>query len=267
MLELNLNNALNILETWCLLNGMQLNTEKTKVIFLTTNQRKRHLVNANIELVYKSIILKQSSCEKLLGVFIQDDLKWDSHVKSMCKKVSSYIWLLSRINDCVSLKYRILFYKAYIQPHIDYCLTIWGSTSSNNIKKIISLQKRACRTILGPDYIDFEHALNILKIFRFDQRLFYQRACFMFKIGSILYPSYVCDMFQQKSLRNEISVTLRSNTNLNFQIPKTHTQLFKNSLLYAGPIVWNCLPTCVKLSHSFNEFKRNCIRWMANNAN
>jgi hypothetical protein len=38
-LEQNLQNALNILETWCHYNGMLLNTDKTKVIFITTPQK------------------------------------------------------------------------------------------------------------------------------------------------------------------------------------------------------------------------------------
>ena len=37
------------------------------------------------------------SKDKILGVFVDDNLIWYDHVKHICKKISSYIWLLSKI--------------------------------------------------------------------------------------------------------------------------------------------------------------------------
>ena len=69
MLESNLNKSLKALEKWCLLNGMQLNTDKTKVMLITTKQ-KRALTNNSIALTYKNVDLAVSTEEKLLGVNI-----------------------------------------------------------------------------------------------------------------------------------------------------------------------------------------------------
>ena len=94
-LENNLNASLKILEKWCLLNGMQLNTDKTKVMLITTKQK---CAISDTLLKYKNVQLEVSSGEKLLGINIDDNLKWDAHVRVVTKKISSYIWLLSRIS-------------------------------------------------------------------------------------------------------------------------------------------------------------------------
>ena len=68
-------------------------------------------------------------------------------------------------------KYKLIYYKAYIQPHFDYCNIIWGNTTMYNKNKIHRLQKRACKLILGINYTDFESALNNLNIIKFEDRV------------------------------------------------------------------------------------------------
>ena len=128
VLESNLQSASSSLENWCLKNGMRLNIDKTKVMFFTTNQKRRYLDNDKLSISYNDCTLSQSSSEKLLGVYFQDDFRWDSHIRYVSKKLNSILWLLSRIKDFLNLDYKIRYYKAYMQPHMDYCSMIWGST-------------------------------------------------------------------------------------------------------------------------------------------
>ena len=57
-------------------------------------------------------------------------------VSSHIKKLSSYLWLLSKIRSYLSLDNRNLFYNAYNKLHIEYCSVVWCNTSNNNINKI-----------------------------------------------------------------------------------------------------------------------------------
>ena len=60
--ESNLNASLKILEIWCLQNGMQLKTDKTKVMLITTRQKCAMLDNkSSLLLKYKDIQLQVSS--------------------------------------------------------------------------------------------------------------------------------------------------------------------------------------------------------------
>ena len=64
--------------------------------------------------------------DKVLGIIIDNNLTWSQHVDKVCKKITTNLLLLSRIKDYLTTSQRIQFYKTYIQPHIDYCNTVWG---------------------------------------------------------------------------------------------------------------------------------------------
>ncbi len=54
-------------------------------------------------------------------------ITWKENVSQRAKKISRNIALLRRIRAYLPHQTRIIFYKAYIQPHIDYCNTVWVS--------------------------------------------------------------------------------------------------------------------------------------------
>ncbi len=136
IVERNLQTALNELNVWCKTNGMLLNTSKTKVMLISTRQRKHVLNNNTLSLTYDDIDLEMTNGDKILGLNINENLIWNNHFNAVSKKVSSYIWLLSQIRYLLSIEHRTLFYKAYIQPHFDYCCVIWANSSQCNISKI-----------------------------------------------------------------------------------------------------------------------------------
>ena len=76
------------------------------------------MTNQSLVLKYKDVNLELTTGDKIRGVHINENLKWDTHIKFLSKKISSN--LLSRIKMFISLNYRILFYKSYVQPHLDY---------------------------------------------------------------------------------------------------------------------------------------------------
>ncbi len=43
----------------------------------------------------------------------------------------------------------IMDYRSIIQPHFDYCISVWGQTSEANVLLLQKLQNRAARIIVG----------------------------------------------------------------------------------------------------------------------
>ena len=109
---------------------------KTKLMLITTRQKRVRLDENLFTLTYNDVILQLTTGDKILGVNIEQNLLRNYHFQCVSRKVSSYIWLLSKIKSYLRTEYRRLFYNAYIQPHLDYCNTIWRNSSNYNISKI-----------------------------------------------------------------------------------------------------------------------------------
>ena len=241
---------------------MVINTDKTKVMLITSRQKRSNLQDNNLEFNFNDVDLKLSSNKKILGVQIEENLLWNSHFQYISKKLASCLWLLSQIKSFLSVDDKLLFYNAYIRPHIEYCSVIWGNSTNLNIKKMTKLQRRACKLILGSEYRHLDEACNYLKIVSFNESVFLNKAKMMYKIANNIAPSYLINLFQMRNSSDDTISSLRSVTNRNFLIPKPKLNLFKNSLSYSGAIVWNSIPLEIKNSNSLNMFVNKCKAWL-----
>lgn len=261
MAEQNLQLGLNQLHVWCRNNGMVLNSAKTKVMLVTTSQKRQRLQNTCLTLQYMDETLKTVSSDKILGVFVDNNLIWSDHVKHITKKIRSYIWLLSKIKHFLSQAHRVQFYKSYIQPHIDFCNVVWGNSCESNKLKIFKLQKRACRVILDYKVEGSHEALHSLKILSFYDRLFLRKAKFMFKVYNGLTPTYISENFTQRNEMNT-SIHLRSSTAGWFVPPLPKKECLKQSMRYSGCLIWNSLPYDVKCAQTAETFHTRCLKWL-----
>ena len=91
---------------------------------------------------------------KILGVYLQADLKWNSQVSSMLKKANKRMHILRSLipfrlpNDDL-----LLIYKGYIRPLVEYAVPVWHSgLTIAQANKLESIQKRALKLILGYRY-------------------------------------------------------------------------------------------------------------------
>ena len=91
-----------ILSKWFPENFMKLNTGKCNLLTFRTNQD-------NIKIKIGEAIVEESSEEKLLGVIIDKNLTFKSHVSNLCKRASQKLHALARVSPFMgSDKLRLL---------------------------------------------------------------------------------------------------------------------------------------------------------------
>ena len=65
---------------------MLLNSAKTKVMLVTTNQKRQRLNTDSLCLSFKDEILQMITSDKILGVLVDNNLLWSAHAKHLAKK-------------------------------------------------------------------------------------------------------------------------------------------------------------------------------------
>jgi hypothetical protein len=96
--------------------------------------------------------LEKDTCFKLLGVTLQNDLKWNAHVDSITSKASKRLHILRVLrNSGVSAHDLLTIYISIIRSVLEYCCAAWNTSIPSYLSdKIERVQRRALR-ILYPN--------------------------------------------------------------------------------------------------------------------
>ena len=147
-------NAIDSISHWTKTNDMQINAQKTHELLISF---QKHPPNPPpIQIDGQSIDRVCSA--KLVGIHIQDDLKWDVHVQEMLKKARIKLHFLIQLKKSrVPPNHAISFYKSVIVPQLEYACPAWAtSITKEQNKDIERIQKRALK-IVFPD-LDYSQA-------------------------------------------------------------------------------------------------------------
>lgn len=242
------------LEKWTKLNHMALHPQKSKFMLVTTRQKRQNIKYNLKEMCLDGKLLEEVEAHKLLGLTIDKNLSWSSHVSYQSKKLSQKVFQLNRIKYFIDQHTRKLFFHAYIQPDIDYASTCWDLASQNCLKLLHRLYKRSLKLILKKSSSLLPGDYKILNILPFDLRCRYNKGVLMYKIMNHLSPTYLYEKFKTITVRNKFPIF----------VPHPRTDLFMSSLSFSGSKLWNELPGYLKEKHSLQSFKAAYHKYLLN---
>ena len=196
-----------------------------------------------------------STCKKLLGVHIQANLDRSSHVNNVCKVVKRNLNLLRRIKCYLPVHARKMFCSSYMLSHVDYLNNVWGNTTQENFKKLQRHQKHAARLALGHWNSESSELLMKLEWLPIASRISHSKMVLVYKILNNMCPGYLKDLLQYKTNSED---NVRSTVQKKLVIPKVRCEVFKKSLRYSGPHIWNQLPNELHHIKSLAQFKKSC---------
>ena len=101
--------------------------------------------NKPVGIKIRDYAIKNSECEKLLIVKIDENLNFNDHISDLCKKVSRKISALARVTPFMGLSKRKLLMNAFFISQFSYCPLIWMCHSRSNNRKINMLHERCIR--------------------------------------------------------------------------------------------------------------------------
>ena len=171
-----LNNELSKFSKWLDLNKLSLNVAKTKYMLFSPP-------NKNITYPQLKINNRVIECVKefdFLGVLLDANMKWHSHVNKISKKISKAIGIIGRIKNYMPVNTLRILYFALVNSHLDYGLLNWGHCAT----KLEISQKKAVRIVSKRKYNAHSEPLlkklNILKItdlYKLKLLKFYYKLC------------------------------------------------------------------------------------------
>ncbi len=121
---------------------MQVNPSKFKFMFLQKFISKE--IKPEFIEVHGTNIPHKNKVN-LLGITIDDKLKFDKQVDILCKNAARQLNILYRFKGIFDLKEREKIYKTFIISTFNYCPIVWHFCGKVNTKKIEKIQERTLR--------------------------------------------------------------------------------------------------------------------------
>ena len=140
-------NTMNEIQSWSNTNKFQLHPTKCKELCISFSRNKPSHDPVNVGTI--NCVVESVQSFKILGVTLQNDLKWNLHIETTIKKASKRMYFLIQLKRAdVSASELTSFYVACIQSVLIYACQVFHFSLpeylSTNLERI---QKRAMRII------------------------------------------------------------------------------------------------------------------------
>ena len=183
---------------------------------------------------------------KFLGVIIDQNLSFQSHIMYIKGKMARGIGILYKSRLYFSLKSMRMLYNAFVYPYFTYCIEVWGNTCQSYLDPLVKLQKRAIRTIVGAR--KYDHTLPLfqnLKLLNIREIYIYCVHILMNKYHHDLLPSVFSDFYVQNNSVHEYH-TRQENL-----LPLIRTAPLSKSVRVTGVSLYNHFKSliCLKVSY------------------
>ena len=140
-----------LLADWMNANKLVSNADKTHLMVMGSRRHKNS--RQNISIMADGFSIKPSATQRLLGVFLHQDLSWKQHLRD--HKSSLLNQLTQRLNGlrkvCINAAFpaRLMLANGVIMSRLTYLITLWGGASKNLIKSLQVQQLAAARIVCG----------------------------------------------------------------------------------------------------------------------
>ena len=240
---------------WYRENRLKINSDKSKVILVGNKAQLKSLNVDEFISNYEGMPLELVENAKYLGMSINSDISWDFHVQRFCQNMYHHLSLLRWLRRIFTKVLLLQVYKSYIQPRLDYGITLYGCSTQKNIDLV--QRDHAARLITGNfdnincRGIDLVKSLNLYNI---RDRRDYFLTILMFKAIHGIAPTYLSDRIVMNFDVNGFDTR---GSDMDLYLPTLRKEVYRNSFMYMGGKLWNDLPEFVQNSMNIESFKHN----------
>ena len=243
---------LNISVKWAEENNMELNQKKFQLM--------QYGKDESLKQPYKTgedNILQKESDIKDLGVYVSENVAWETQTAESVKKARKYMWWILRTFKSRAQEVMLYLYQSYVIPRIEYASILWNPYLVRNIIRLEAVQRTMTSKIDGLQKLNYHQRLRKLKMYSMQRRRERFIAIYMYKIASGLVPNNVQLNFYESSRKGTMChlPKLRSVT--------THLcTVRKNYFTSTGPAIYNIIPKEIKDAKTLDQFKNQLDRFL-----
>ena len=171
-----------------------------EINYLVPNPDKWHLLlsetGENLSIFIGNKFISNSNSEKILGVYVDNKLNFNTHINKLCKKASQKLHALARVSNFMSCKQRLIIMNAFIYSQFCYCPLIWMCHIRSNNNCINRIHVRSLRIVYRDETSSFKVLLEKSRCVTVHHRNLQFLATEIYKAVNNLSSSLMSELFK-----------------------------------------------------------------------
>ena len=244
------NNALQMFYSWCCFNKLALNVNKTQYILFSPAQSPFEPI-----ITINGVPLERVAEYKYLGVIIDENLKFKSHINKIKTKLSQLCGITFKLTKFLTLDAAKTFYFSMVQSVLSYNIVFWGASSKSLLDALQRKQNIIVRNLFRHHFMDglctskLFKAIKVLKISDFH----------LYSVGLTLFKTIHLNKFPliyNAIVNQQWTHSYNTRRVEPFRLPTTRVDPDKNCFLFQALNLFNSLPRDIREIDKINAFKR-----------
>ena len=239
---------INTVNNWVKTNYLNFNVSKCKFMYISRKRQCHQVPN----LLLDGVNLDRVASFKYLGILLTENLKWSSHVESVCNKARKILGLIYRRFREADPPALLQLYLSLVRPHLEYGCHIWDPHLQKDRLLLENVQKFGLRVCARQWDLGYEELLSNFCVPTLQDRRLYHKLCNMYKIVNNL-------IFFPFSVFVPHPSSHRPNT---YVQPYAHTNVFLQSYVPSSISRWNSIPVHITSQPSLSTFKSHLTNYL-----
>ena len=236
-------------------NCLALNPDKSESALLDTATRIGSLRDVGSVNVAGTLITLSHSI-KSLGLVIDENLKFDSHVSAVCKSYFVHMRALRHLRPMISTNMATMVACAIVSSRLDYCNSVLAGISDAKLKKLERVQYSLARVVTGMRVYSRDHMMPVLAKLHWlliRVRVSFNIATMVFKVRQTGHTSYLAKLIEDAVL----SRRLRSSASRQCTLKESKTVLCYGTRAFrqTAATTWNSLSDDIRLADKLETFR------------
>ena len=181
-------------------------------------------------------------------------MKWSFQIEDLTSKLKTRLTGLEKIKHIMTKSKKKNIVQGVFKSVLCYCLPLIGGCNKSEIRSLQVQQNKAAQIVLNfPPRSKRDLMFDKLEWLTVHQLVAYHTLISIYRIRSAGVPE-------------DLAATLgRDNHNGHIIMKNTKLEIYRNSFVFRGAVLWNKLPRLLRVGEKLGKFKSDLKNWIVEN--
>ena len=264
-----LSDKFTVMADYLTANRLKVNSDKTHLIVMTTEQKRRHHPT-RARIVTETEVIEPTQVERLLGAYIHQDMKWTEYLRnnenSLLHCLNQRLGAIKKVARAASFKARLTVANGIFMSKLIFMIPLWSGCQEFLTDALQVCQNKTARVVTKKDFsTPVSQLLKECGWRSVRQEMYYHTVLQVHKTMMTRAPVYLYNKLTDDGKYPRDTRQARCSTIRLGPSYQTKLGLAKDSFRWRGAAWYEAIPQVIRSEVKLGNFKKKLNTWVKTN--